>query len=136
MQIDSRLENCSFFVCDLKLSQVRLHKNATYPWIMLIPKRNDITEIIQLSDEDQHQLMHEIALSSQIMQALFAPEKLNVAALGNVVAQLHIHIVARYNTDPAWPDPIWGKPEVQDYSDEKLDMIINTLKKHFHLNLE
>lgn len=108
MLLDPRLESDSTFIIDLSLSQVRLSHNAAFPWILLIPQREGIAEILELSTYDQQVLMQEIVLASHVMQQLFQPTKLNVANLGNVVPQLHVHIVARYNHDKAWPHPIWN----------------------------
>jgi diadenosine tetraphosphate (Ap4A) HIT family hydrolase len=108
MPFDPRLESDSTFITALELCDVRLSHNAAFPWILLIPKHNGIFEIIDLSPSDQQLLMQEIVLASQILQQLFQPTKLNVASLGNVVPQLHVHIVARYNSDRAWPHPVWN----------------------------
>lgn len=108
MQLDIRLESDSTFVIDLKLCQVRLSHNAAFPWILLIPKPKELIEIIDLDPSDQYLLMEEISRASHVMKSLFHPIKLNVGSLGNVVPQLHIHVAARYEKDPAWPNPIWN----------------------------
>lgn len=107
MLLDVRLESSSSFITNLSLCQVRLSHNAAFPWLLLIPNKASITEIIDLSPSEQQTLMQEISFASEVMYRLFTPDKLNVAALGNVVPQLHIHIIARYKTDPVWPDPVW-----------------------------
>ncbi len=116
MNLDPRLQSDSTFVTDLGLCQVRLSHNAAFPWIILIPRLPDVTEIIDLSPVDQQQLTQEIDLSSRVMRSLFAPTKLNVASLGNVVPQLHIHVIARSDTDPAWPGPVWNSGVSATYS--------------------
>lgn len=108
MPLDPRLESDSTFITALELCDVRLSHNAAFPWILLIPRHDGISEIIDLSPTDQQLLMQEIVLASQVLQQLFQPTKLNVANLGNIVPQLHVHMVARYNSDKAWPHPIWN----------------------------
>lgn len=110
--IDPRLESSSSFIVNLSLCQVRLSHNAAFPWLLLIPNKPSIVEIVDLSPDDRQTLMQEIAFVSEVMQHLFNPDKLNVATLGNVVPQLHIHMIARYKTDPVWPDPVWKTIDV------------------------
>ena len=107
-KLDSRLHNDTFFVCDLTLCRVLLMNDRQFPWLILVPMRNDIAEIIDLSEHEQQTLLKESAKVSKVMQQVFAPYKLNVGALGNVVRQLHVHHVARFETDVAWPKPVWG----------------------------
>ncbi|MBI2707450.1 MAG: HIT domain-containing protein [Proteobacteria bacterium] len=109
MHLYPRLESESTYVIDLPLSQVRLSHNAAFPWIILVPQKDGLVELIDLTSEDQQKLMQEIATASQIMRQLFHPTKLNVANLGNRVPQLHIHVIARYENDAAWPGPVWGE---------------------------
>lgn len=118
MQLDPRLESDSTFFLDLGLCEVRLNHNAAFPWILLIPRREGISELIELNPSDQQLLMQEIVLASQVMHHLFQPTKLNVASLGNLVPQLHVHIVARYNTDRAWPHPVWNRGVHLDYDQD------------------
>ena len=93
---------------ELALCQVLLMNDARFPWIILVPRRPALREIIDLAPEDQATLLAEITAVSRVLQRLIEPQKLNVAAIGNVVAQLHIHIVARFEDDTAWPAPVWG----------------------------
>lgn len=118
--VDSRLEADSHFVIDLELSQVRLSNNAAFPWLILIPRRANIVEIIDLDDTDRELLFKETVLASQIMRQMFQPTKLNVANLGNIVPQLHVHVVARFDKDGAWPGPIWNSGVREDYDSAKL----------------
>jgi len=104
-----------------------LMRDANYPWCILVPDREAVTEIHQLSEPDQHQLMRESSQLSLAMETTFRPDTLNIAALGNVVPQLHIHHIARYRTDPAWPDPVWGKVAVKAYSASELDEVVESL---------
>lgn len=130
MQLDPRLESSSSLVTNLALCQVRLNHNAAFPWLLLIPNQEIIVEIIDLSTENQQILMQEIALASQVMQTLFHPDKLNVASLGNVVPQLHVHIIARYKNDKAWPNPVWNTV-TETYESSKKAELIQKLKDAF-----
>jgi diadenosine tetraphosphate (Ap4A) HIT family hydrolase len=105
--LNERLAQDSDFLYESDLSQVRLMKDAN-PWLLLIPKLSNKVEIIDLTLDQQMELMREISRFSHILKKEFDPDKLNVANLGNVVPQLHIHIVCRYQNDRAWPKPIWG----------------------------
>src|SRR5438128_1975816 len=95
-------------VGDLMLSRVLLIDNARFPWIVLVPRRPDVREIIDLEEREQAVLFREIATASRLIQSLFQPDKLNVAAIGNMVPQLHVHVVARFTVDDAWPKPVFG----------------------------
>lgn len=133
MILDPQLHLESTFVADLGLCQVRLSHNAAFPWIILIPFRPNLTEITDLTPMDQQRLMGEIDLSSRVMRSLFAPTKLNVANLGNVVPQLHLHVIARYDTDPAWPGPVWGHPATASYAPGEQEERIRLLQKAYQL---
>ena len=115
--LNKSLSNGTIFVGDLPLSRVLLKNDVTYPWLILVPRIENAVEIIDLSEENQQQLMTEIRLTSTIFKEIYHPDKLNVANLGNIVSQLHIHIIARVKTDPAWPDPIWGKTPAVSYDE-------------------
>jgi diadenosine tetraphosphate (Ap4A) HIT family hydrolase len=109
------------------LCRLLLMKDANYPWFIIVPDREDISEIHHLSEEDQIQLIRESAFLSAVIEEVFRADKINVAALGNVVPQLHLHHVARYHDDVAWPSPIWGNQPARKYSDELLDTIANKI---------
>lgn len=95
-----------------------------FPWLILVPQQPNLIEIIDLDEASQLQLMEEISLISREMKQIFSPDKLNIAALGNMVSQLHIHIIARYKNDEAWPNPIWGQGQANPYKkEEKIKMI-------------
>jgi len=104
-----QLEKDTLFVAELALCRVLLMNNKLFPWLILVPRVEGAREIIDFPAQAQHVLIDEIARVSHVMQALFAPDKLNVAALGNQVEQLHVHVIARYRSDVAWPHPVWGK---------------------------
>lgn len=117
-ELDSRLARDTFHVTDLPLCNVRLMDNKHFPWLILVPQVPAAREWIDLEREQQHQLSDEIAIVSHILNALVTPDKLNIATLGNMVGQLHIHVIARYKTDKAWPNPVWGT-ESAYYSEEE-----------------
>ena len=120
----------SHLIADLKLCSIRLIDNAKFPWIILIPKRKNINDISELNSKDQMLLMKEIVHCSKLMKKIFKTKKLNVEKIGNIVPQLHIHIIARSTKDSTWPLSVWvvkGKP----YSKVLLNSIITKLKKFF-----
>ena len=111
----------TFHVTRLPLCEVLLLNDANHPWLVLVPRIADATELVDLSDVEQVTLTREIALTSRVLQALFKPDKLNVAALGNMVPQLHVHVIARFTNDVAWPRPVWGAAPARPYEPELLD---------------
>ena len=120
----------SHLITDLKLCSIRLIDNAKFPWIILIPKRKNINDISELNSKDQMLLMKEIVHCSKLMKKIFKTKKLNIEKIGNIVPQLHIHIIARSTKDSSWPLSVWvvkGKP----YLKEPLKKIIDLLKKGF-----
>ena len=114
-------------LADWPLCKVLLMNDSQYPWFILVPRVAGVKEIIDLSEELQITLLQESGKLSKLLQQVFNPDKLNVAALGNMVPQLHVHHIARFTTDAAWPTPIWGKLPAVPYSDEQ----IASLKAHF-----
>ncbi len=118
----------------LGLCHLLLMQDANYPWFILVPDREGITEIHQLSSTDQQRLMEESVMLSRALQSAFSPDKLNIAALGNVVPQLHIHHIVRYRTDAAWPAPVWGRVPVKPYTEEELTTVIHALKQVLELS--
>ncbi|MBY0431853.1 MAG: HIT domain-containing protein [Rhodospirillales bacterium] len=103
-----------------ELSLVLLMNDSAYPWLILVPRRPEITEIFQLAAEDRNRLMEEITRASRILDQGWRPRKINVAALGNMVPQLHVHVLARFEEDPAWPHPVWGVASACPYADGEL----------------
>ena len=130
LHIHPRLEEVSTFVVNLNLCQVRLHGNASFPAIMLIPNTS-VIEIVDLSEADQQTLMREICLASSVMRKLYSPKKLNVASLGNAVPQIHVHVVARYENDGAWPRPVWYSGVESTYSPDETIKRVESIKKAF-----
>lgn len=114
-KLDARLQRDTVIVGRFSLSLLLLHRDANYPWCILVPTREDIREIHQLGADDRQQLLDESCRVAEALTALFAPDKINIAALGNLVPQLHIHHIARYRDDPAWPAPVWGAVATLDY---------------------
>jgi diadenosine tetraphosphate (Ap4A) HIT family hydrolase len=113
----------------LSLSHLLLMKDANYPWFILVPDRKNITEIYQLSPEDQQLLIRESSVLAKSLAKAFDADKINLAALGNVVAQLHVHHIVRYRHDPAWPAPVWGKVPAKPYTDDQIAEVVGRLRK-------
>lgn len=126
-----QIEADSTFITNLNLCQVRLHNNAAFPWLMLIPNTNQI-EIVDLSPQDQQTLMNEICQASSVMRQLYSPTKLNIASIGNAVSQIHVHVVARYNTDKAWPRPVWYCGVDEEYALSEKEKHIHSIKEAFN----
>lgn len=118
-------------VGDLALCRVLLIDDANYPWILLVPRRAGVVEIIDLNEPDRAALMAEIALASQIIKTMTGCDKINVAALGNVVPQLHVHVIARGRRDPAWPRPVWGAVPPRAYGKAALQSQLADLRERF-----
>ena len=128
LKLNRKFLKTSHHLIDLKLCTIRLNDNSKFPWIMLIPKRNKITDISDLNSKDQTLLMKEIVYASKVMKKLFKTSKLNVEKIGNIVPQLHIHIIARSKKDSSWPLSVWvvkGK----SYSKTALKVIVDKLRK-------
>ncbi|CAO3400238.1 HIT domain-containing protein [Azospirillum palustre] len=113
--LNERLQADTCPVTDLELCRVLLMNNRLWPWLILVPMREGAVEIHRLADADQATLMREIARASRVVERLFAPDKMNVGALGNMVPQLHVHVIGRTRGDPAWPGPVWGSGHAEPY---------------------
>jgi len=127
-KIDKKFLKSSHHINELKLCSIRLHDNSKFPWLILIPKRNKITDISDLKPKDQILLMNEIVFVSKIMKKIFKTSKLNVEKIGNIVPQLHIHIIARNKKDSSWPLSVWvvkGK----NYTKKALTIMIRKFSK-------
>ena len=120
----------SHFIADLKLCNVRLIDNSKFPWIILIPNRKNITDLTELNLKDQNLLMKEIVHCSKLMKKIFKTKKLNVEKIGNIVPQLHIHVIARFIKDSSWPLSVWVVKR-KPYSKVILDQTINKIKDFF-----
>jgi diadenosine tetraphosphate (Ap4A) HIT family hydrolase len=128
-ELDQRLKNDGEIIANLKLSTVIFVNNRYFPWIIMVPMKNNVKEIIDLSDQEKILLMEEISIISALMNNIFKPDKLNIAALGNIVQQLHIHVIARYKTDIAWPNPAFGSSK-ETYPQEKYQELIVRIKSY------
>lgn len=122
-ELDARLAADSVPVADLELCSLRLVNDRRFPWLLLIPRRAGCTEVLDLAADDQAQLWQEVLQVAAIMRALTQPDKLNIATLGNQVAQLHIHVIARFRGDVAWPRPVWGVGEAEPSDEAGADLI-------------
>jgi len=111
-----------------ELCHLLLMLDANYPWCILVPDREGVTEVYQLTETDRRQLLHESSLLARTMAERFGADKMNIAALGNVVPQLHVHHIVRYRTDPAWPAPVWGKVPRATYTHSGLDAVVAALR--------
>lgn len=128
MEIHPQLRSDCLLLGRFELSYLLLMQDANYPWFILVPDREGVSEIFQLSAEDQIQLTKESAVLSSALKEQFAADKLNIAALGNIVPQLHIHHVVRYQNDPAWPAPVWGKLPARPYDARQQQEVIAKIK--------
>ena len=126
--LDPRLETDTVYVTDLALCRVLLMNDSRYPWLILVPMQDGLREFHDLPQEDQSQLMTEITLTTGALQKLHQPDKLNVGALGNIVNQLHIHVLGRFDGDAAWPGPVWGVGAAAPYEDDEIDNLISGFK--------
>jgi diadenosine tetraphosphate (Ap4A) HIT family hydrolase len=115
-------------VTRLPLCRVLLMKDRRFPWLILVPERQSVREISDLAPADRAALIEEIAQASDALARLFQPDKLNVGALGNVVPQLHVHVVARFATDPAWPGPVWGSGAALPYGEGEIEELRERLR--------
>ncbi|GLX13898.1 MULTISPECIES: HIT family protein [Pseudomonadaceae] len=126
--LDSRLQQDTFVLGDLPLSRVLLSNDARYPWFILVPRREDVSEVFQLSAEDQQALWAETALLGEVLKDAFKADKINIATLGNVVSQLHMHVIVRYRDDDAWPAPVWGRHPAKPYEEAQVTALRDKLR--------
>ncbi|MCB1555406.1 MAG: HIT family protein [Xanthomonadales bacterium] len=118
--LDGQLASDSHPVAELPVCSLRLMDDSNYPWLVLIPRVAEARELIDLDQDTRLAVMQEIDLAARVLKQEFRPYKLNVAALGNLVPQLHVHVIARYTEDPAWPAPVWGRIHARPYEPEAL----------------
>lgn len=131
--LDPQLERDTILVGDMPLSRVLLINDAAYPWILLVPRRREVVEMIDLGHIEQAQLMGEIAEASRTLKAITGCHKINIAALGNVVPQLHVHVIARSRGDAAWPKPVWGAAPVRAYEPAAAQALTRQLRQRLAL---
>lgn len=113
--LHQRLKDDTVEVADLALSRVFLMNDRTVPWLILVPRKAGVSEVHDLSEKDRAELIEEVARVSQVIRELHVPDKINIGALGNLVPQLHVHVIGRFKTDRAWPGPVWGKDGAEPY---------------------
>lgn len=135
-ELDPRLAADTHRVGDLELSRVLLFDDARFPWLVLVPRLPDLRDLIDLGHDDQHRLLDEINACAHVLHALDKPHKLNVAALGNVVAQLHVHVIARNTNDAAWPRPVWNVGERLPFEADALQARLAVLRAALRLHDE
>ena len=130
-QLHERLQADTTYVTDLPVCRVLLSNDARYPWLILVPRRPGLRDLDEIDEPESTQVFAEISKSSRILKSIYDPFKLNVAALGNQVPQLHIHIIARTEGDPAWPGPVWGIDDPVAYKTATLRDTLNALQEAF-----
>ncbi|MGH8172956.1 MAG: HIT domain-containing protein [Rhodanobacteraceae bacterium] len=133
--LDPNLEADTHPIGELPLSQLLLMDDARFPWLILVPRIAGARELIDLDEGDQRSLLAEISAVGRAFEALLRPDKLNIAALGNMVPQLHVHLIARYTTDAAWPKPVWGQGERVAYTESARSARIAELRAVLHSGL-
>lgn len=129
ISVDPAIQNDSIFVTDLMLSSLYLKRDKDNPWFILVPHKIDAVELIDLTHEEQNMLMEEITIISDFLKKKYTPTKLNVGNLGNIVRQLHIHLIARFEGDRAWPGPIWGTQTTLEFSQDEINEVIRHVKE-------
>ena len=127
--LHSQLERDTIDIGDLPLSRVFVIKDANYPWLLLVPRRTGAKEILDLDEVEQAQPMTEITRVARALKTVTKCDKLNIAALGNVVPQLHVHVIARRTTDAAWPKPVWGQVEAITHDPLEVEAFIRELRR-------
>lgn len=127
-KLHAQLAADTLAVGEFDLCSLLLMNDATYPWLILVPHIAGIRELIDLDDRQQNLLMREVTRCSHALQRMVMPDKLNVAALGNKVPQLHVHVIARHRGDPAWPAPVWGRAPPQPYAGLAADAMLLRLR--------
>jgi len=125
--LDKQLQQDTVLLGQFPLCDVLLMNDSQYPWVILVPRRASIRESYHLSQDEQHQLSDESAYVSQRLADFFEAVSMNVAALGNVVSQLHVHHVVRFSDDPTWPKPVWGALPAKPYSKSELTKVVGDL---------
>lgn len=129
--LDPRLEADTLAVADRPLCRVRLMNDARYPWLILVPRRAGLVEILDLDPAARALLMDEIVRASEALRILPGVSKINVGALGNIVQQLHIHVIGRRAGDPAWPGPVWGHSPARAYGAEEAQDLIERVRQSY-----
>lgn len=132
--LDPRLQQDCLVLGDFPLCRLLLSKDANYPWFILVPRQAEVSELFDLTPADQQQLWQETTCLASSLKQEFAADKMNVATLGNVVSQLHMHVIVRHRNDAAWPAPVWGKVAAAEYSEEQLAQLRQRLRSALNNN--
>lgn len=127
-ELHERLQADTIEVCELELCKVLLMNDENYPWLILVPMRENTREVHQLFKDEQYKLMDEISHVSAVLERFTEADKMNIGALGNMVHQLHVHVIARFKDDPAWPNPVWGAKGARAYDEEHLQALAQSLR--------
>ena len=122
--LNEKIFNDTNLICELPLCKFLLMNDSNYPWFILVPRRSNIVELFDLSKKDRNQLDYETVEVSKFINDSFEPDKINIATLGNIVSQFHVHIIARYSNDKAWPEPVWGKYPPKQYTSSELKVML------------
>ena len=128
-ELHPQLKQDTIDIGQYELCDVRLMNDARYPWLILVPRRGNVREIYQLAQTEQETLLAESSFTARAMIRLFSAHKMNVAALGNMVEQLHLHHIARFTTDVTWPDPVWGVGNAEPYSEVAARAMLSQLRQ-------
>ena len=126
-ELDGRIARDSDLIATLDLCQLRIQNDSRWPWLVMVPQRADMSEIFELSEADQALLSAEVNHVAAALKEITCATKINVGALGNIVRQLHVHVIARFEGDANWPGPIWGYGSAEPYDSEKRQALVNTL---------
>lgn len=129
-----RLERDTINIGDLPLCRVLIINDANYPWLLLVPRRPEVDEVLDLDEVEQAQLMTEVTRVSRALKEVTACDKLNIAMLGNIVPQLHVHVIARRKTDAAWPRPVWGATAPANHDKQELERFTSAIRKKIWLS--
>jgi diadenosine tetraphosphate (Ap4A) HIT family hydrolase len=129
--LHERLKADTLDITRLGLSRVLLMNDRSFPWLILVPERENIRELHDLDEKDRSVLIEEITLSSRIIEHLYKPDKINVGALGNLVPQLHVHVIGRFESDRAWPGPVWGAGPAEPYGDDEKERTRERFERAF-----
>lgn len=129
--LDERLAVDTSEVCLLELSYVGLMNDARYPWLVLVPRQNGLVEVNDLDDAGRSLLWREVEQSCSVLKDFYPQAKINIGALGNIVRQLHVHVIARHEGDAAWPGPVWGVGNAQPFEDVGLAELLGRLRERF-----
>ena len=128
-ELDARLAGDTFVVGDLALCRVVLMRDSRYAWLVLVPRRAALVEVSDLPDDEQALLWREVGIAGRALRAVAPCDKLNIGALGNIVRQLHVHVVARREGDAAWPGPVWGFGKPEAYAEDEAERLVDAIRQ-------